>query len=179
MTPLADLKKRYDGGYLGDASIKHNATFRFLSDWGGHVLVKKDDLDVPVVLHGIFKVAFQNYFFTPTAGFQIGEKPSWQSSLADHTAFAETRASVLLHTSDIVNNPEEWKSYTGNLTTLQSLFIPNTGSRGSVVNNDGLEVELTTRFIIVSTQSHFCEYSVPSCYCANERRRKSPERVIV
>jgi len=38
MTPLADLKQRYDGGYLGDADIKDKAVFQFLSDWGGHVL---------------------------------------------------------------------------------------------------------------------------------------------
>lgn len=73
--------------------------------------MKKDEPDVPIVLHGIFNIAFQNYFFTPTAGFQINKKPPWQSSLADHTTLAETKASVVLHAPDMMSDMvKEWKS---------------------------------------------------------------------
>ena len=175
MTPLADLKQRYNGGYLGDASIKDNATFQFLSDWGGSVLVKKDEPDVPIVLHGIFDVAFQNYLFTPTSGFQIDKKP-WPSQLADHTAFAEAKASIVLHApdSDTMSDPaKEWESYKNNLTALESLFPGKTV--GSAVINNGSGLRLTTRFIIVSTRSQVVTVLTNGV----KRRGNSLEKVIV
>jgi len=136
------------------------------------MFLKKDEPDVPVVLHGIFKVAFHNYFFTPTSEFQLDKTPP-SPLISPHFAFANTEASVVLHPADTTSDPaKEWKSYTNNLTTLESLLTTQTSSGGSVVINNGAGIKLTTRFIVVSSPRH------PGCSVVADKvkRRRGGEK---
>ncbi|KIL55394.1 hypothetical protein M378DRAFT_17987 [Amanita muscaria Koide BX008] len=133
------------GFNLGADSVPEGLTFVYSRDLKGSVLVSQKAVDEPFEVWGVFKISRDSFNFTPTAGYDMVNKPVYDRDKSDDACWLALRPAVnlLAHSCETMlgGQSSEWEKYLANVKSLEKLFKDSAKGTGANKQRDSLVLE--------------------------------------
>ncbi|KAM6488902.1 hypothetical protein JOM56_015633 [Amanita muscaria] len=139
-----------NGFYLGSDSLPDDLKFAYSRDLNASVLVSTRAMDEPREVCGVFKISRDSFTFTPTAGYDMVNKPPYDRDKNDDTCWLNLRPAINLLAHDVETVPggstSDWGKYIANMKEIEKRF-KDTGERQTVLlENWG--IKLAHKFLV-------------------------------
>ncbi|KIL60595.1 hypothetical protein M378DRAFT_180395 [Amanita muscaria Koide BX008] len=140
-----EIRALCPGFYLGSDSVPDNFKFVNSRDYKASVLVSTKAVDEPIEFWGVFKISKDGFTFTPTAGYDMSNKPAYDNHKDDAQCWLNIRPAVnlLAHTHETVldGTLQDWKKYVSTVRTLESQFKDTRKATSSGIEHQSILIE--------------------------------------
>ncbi|KIL54766.1 hypothetical protein M378DRAFT_18569 [Amanita muscaria Koide BX008] len=123
-----ELEALSSGWYLGTETIPNHFKFSYSRELNGSFLASDRAIDEPIELWGIFKISKDSFTFTPTVGYDMSNKPAYDTHKNDDACWLNLRPAVNLlahdHETVLGGSAPEWDKYVANLKAIEKRYKP-------------------------------------------------------